>query len=178
MTTLAYLLGPPGSGKTTVTRELARRAGWVTQPVAGRFPYQMHTDRDGNPQAVTLGKDSPPFGGTDTLSWTVADTLGLWLTGAPAPLVIGEGDRLATPRFLDQAALLVNVRLFYLNTPPEVCAARRALRAERHGLRLQNPEWVKGRATKHARLAAHYEATPLNYLDPVTELAAALEIPC
>lgn len=71
-----------------------------------------------------------------------------WLASAPAPLVLGEGDRLATDGFL--SALNTHCErwsLLWLDADPEIAEARRAARGSN-----QSAAWLRGRATKVARL--------------------------
>lgn len=184
MTRVLYLLGAPGSGKTTLAETLVRLAGWHSYPVdSPRLPFVAHSSNlDGllDPpwEAVSLGRHNPPFSGTDTLSWSIIDRAEVWVKTAPAPLVIGEGDRLATERFLAFVPELVCV---YLDTPAEVAASRRYKRAQQHGLKTQNPQWVQGRMTKHQRLADQFDAHRLNGRQApetlATEVLSLLGIP-
>lgn len=165
-----YLIGAPGSGKTTIMSRLLAR-----MPETARYDKPVkHTVHDhAGSVAVSLGWPRAPFGGTDTLGYTAVtqvETLLLpVLSEAGVALLLGEGDRLATDRFLTAAARHGEVTLFHVELPDTEAAARRARRAADHGLAPQNPTWATGRATKARNLAARHAATPIpGDLDPDT----------
>jgi hypothetical protein len=154
-----YLIGAPGAGKTTIMSRVLDRL-----PETARYDKPVkHTvhDHAGN-VAVSLGWPRAPFGGTDTLGYAainaVEGTLLPVLSGAGVAVVLGEGDRLATDRFLIAAARHGQVTLFYVDLTPEEAQQRRAARAEAHGLAPQNPAWATGRATKARNLAERHSA--------------------
>lgn len=153
---IVYLIGAPGAGKTTTMNALTR--DWCLLDRAAK-PVKHSWYSSDHGVALELGHPRAPFGGTDTLSYTAITTLEAWLpTVTDCQLIVGEGDRLAIARFMELARKLGQLHLFYLDTPPQDSQARREQRALDHGLKLQNPAWAEGRATKHARLAEQYQA--------------------
>lgn len=156
MPTTLLIIGQPGAGKTTLTRQLTDPWGECshqTQPL-------KHVNYYGTPHgdAIQLGWTQPPFGGTDTLGYTAITTLENWYPQMTCDLVIAEGDRLANNRFINLAQDHGDLILIHLDTPDNIASIRRASRAEKHNLQPQNPSWVRGRATKHRNLALNHEA--------------------
>lgn len=149
---MIYLIGAPGSGKSTLMRELTDR--WT------RTPAETGLARDFliNPQtscveAVELGRRRPEFAGTDALGQSVIGVACQWIADqSETGLVFAEGARLGNRRFLtrciasDYAVLLGH--LDHAMTPEW-----RAARELRLG-RAQNPSWVKGRDTAARNLAS------------------------
>jgi hypothetical protein len=163
MKTLTYIIGQPGAGKTTLMNEICKGASILytaDSPVVHRGMKGPHG------LFSVLGKDRPPFGGTDTLSHAVAGNCEEWVEAlsrcAAGGIVFGEGDRLASKRFLAAARVHYRVLLFCLEVDNATAAARRAARAEDHGLNQQSASWVKGRVTKHANLALSESAVRLD----------------
>jgi GTPase SAR1 family protein len=151
---IIYLIGAPGSGKTTLTEAFTRK--WVeVDQIDDPIKYRTHITAEGS--AISLGWLRPAFGGTDTLGNTAILKIEPWLPTVKANIVYGEGDRLANSRFFDLAKSISDFRLFYLNTDPALAAERRAQRSLLTG-KEQNPSWVKGRVTKHRNLAIQYKA--------------------
>lgn len=163
MKTLTYIIGQPGAGKTTLMNAICKGASTLytaDSPVAHRGMKGQHG------LFSVLGRDRQPFGGTDTLSHAVAGNCEEWVEElsrcAAGSVVFGEGDRLATKRFLAAARVHYRVLLFYLDVDDGLAAGRRADRAEEHGLKQQSASWVKGRVTKHANLALAESAVRLD----------------
>lgn len=103
---LVYIAGVPCSGKTTLMVSLTDELGWdrlartdvpvphdaLIDPVRGRFV------------AAEIGqRRTGGFGGTDMLPASVTRVAASWLQASPYPLVLGEGRRLGTARFVRQA---------------------------------------------------------------------------
>lgn len=153
---IIYLIGAPGSGKTTLTEAFTqdwRDSAKHEQPIKFRSHHTPHGD------ALSLGWLRPAFGGTDTLGNTAILGIEPWLPGIAKDyeIIYGEGDRLANARFFDLCKSVGDFHLFYLNTEPALCAERRANRSAITG-KTQNPIWVKGRETKHRNLAHTFKA--------------------
>jgi hypothetical protein len=167
----AYLIGEPGSGKSTLLATVtadAYEVEWRTKP----FAHALYYGQDGRTRAAQIGGWHERFPGTDRLSMSVQPKAIEWLLSAPAPVVFGEGDRLATTGFLAALAdACDDWWLFYLATPEATAAERRA---ERGGG--QNETWLAGRRTKVRRLVeAHQDRlVTIDGAEPVAVLADAL----
>lgn len=148
MTTLVYVAGAPATGKSTLMAALT--AGCAARvPRAKPFAHDVLADDHGFPIGIELGRRRPDFPGTDALSMSVSPLACQFMETRPAELVLAEGDRLATQRFLDAAqAAGYDVHLVYLVAPKDILD----LRCVRRGSS-QNPGWRRGRATKAERLA-------------------------
>jgi GTPase SAR1 family protein len=159
---IVYVIGTAGTGKTTLIDELTSR--WEPRSEIPKPIYHRHflTDKG---RAIVLGKNKPPFSGTDTLSYTAINYLPAWLQEMKAlgvSYIVGEGDRLAVDRFMEAAKAIGTLHLYHLTTTPTVTAERRKARAERYGLKLQNEGWLSASVTKHSRLAARHGAIELD----------------
>lgn len=155
---LLYVIGPPGAGKTTLLRNLTARAHPFD---AGEpFAHTVWTTRSGK-QVAQLGPRREPFGGTDGLAMNAIGGVIEWLAGKPYDLVIGEGDRLACDRFFLAVGTTYRLRVIALRIEEGRAAALRAARAAEHGLGEQDAGWVRGRATKAARLAEGWATATL-----------------
>ena len=153
---IIYVIGAPGSGKTTLTAEFTQ--DW-TDTARHEEPIKFRTHHTIYGDALSLGWLRPAFGGTDTLGNTAILAIEPWLPGIAKDysIIYGEGDRLANARFFNLCKSIGEFHLFYLNTEPALCAERRAQRSLLTG-KTQNASWVKGRETKHRNLAHTYKA--------------------
>ena len=168
---LLYLLGGPGSGKTTVLETLLGLPYNEQSWVGSDDPF-AHLRLDA---VVLLGRRRAGFGGTDTLPMNVARKAEAWIASTPAQVVAGEGDRLAYNGFFC-AARDAGYRLsvIHLDTGPDVAAQRRAARAAALGTKLQNPTWVRGRESKAAKLAARWSTDWVNGNNTVPTVVAII----
>lgn len=151
MNRLVYLIGEPGAGKSTTMAALTARCDRVSRRTP--FAHDLLV-RSREVVAVELGRRRRDFPGTDALALSVEPLARSWVPGSPAPLVLAEGDRLATAGFLDAVyAAGFAVTLIWCRPPAEVAAQRRRVRGS-----VQDPTWITGRATKTRRLVAVAQA--------------------
>lgn len=164
-----YLIGQPGSGKTTLTREFQK--DWAKINLYDKpFKYQEY-EAPTLGRVYSLGWDREHFGGTDTLGNTVIEHMAGFYKNAyeDGATIYGEGDRLASVRFFDLARMYGTLHLFYLTTSDEEAERRRAARSQETG-KEQNPTWAKGRATKHRNLAKEFNAIEIPGDKPPSEI--------
>jgi len=170
-----YLVGEPGAGKTTLMNAIMSRVN--TTHAADKPVKHLIHDYNGK-RVVSLGWPRPPFGGTDTLGHSainlVEQLLLPILEATETQILLGEGDRLATNRFLYAAQDYGQLLLLHLPTSPEVAQQRRIERAEASNIKPQNASWVKGRATKVTNLVAQHEAVEINWRDTLEQQVATV----
>ena len=98
---LFYLIGLPGSGKSTVMKELMSRfdCEWEQER-----PIDLLDSHVCGPVRV-LGKyeEGETFSGTDRLSMAVSPKAVEWIKTKPEEVIIGEGDRLNNKAFFEAA---------------------------------------------------------------------------
>lgn len=142
---LFYLIGVPGSGKSTFTETLLKgRAPDSEQKKP--FPIRFFGD------VSMLGDARAGNPGTDSLELQAQPWVIDWLPRCPTPYVYGEGDRLANDKFFNAVRVAGwNLTVAYLAVPEWEAAARRFARGSN-----QNASWVKGRETKVLRLVERW----------------------
>lgn len=171
---VVYLIGAPGAGKTTLTSTLRERFT-VHAEVPKPVKHTQITDRGTDRLVyVELGWWRPPFGGTDSLAMNINPVAVEWIRTKPAPVVLGEGDRLANRRFLEAAADAGDLTVAWLDVPADLAYERRARRAAAHGLGMQTGSWVAGRVTKTDNLVAELPVTRIDGTAPAREQADQL----
>lgn len=144
--TLVYIIGAPGAGKSTLMADLTRRA---TRTAAdGRVPYDVLTL--GREQvALEMGKRRLQFAGTDAMSMAVQPLAESWIAARPAPLVLGEGMRLANLKFFKAAATAgYRVKVVYIEINPTVLEEQRRARGA-----AQSERWLAGATSRAHNLA-------------------------
>lgn len=96
---IVYLIGMPGSGKTTVMRKFMSDYSWSNDK-----PIELLDTQISNSIRV-LGKyeDDQVFGGTDRLSMAVAPKAIEWMQTilSSNEKIVGEGDRLNNQKFFE-----------------------------------------------------------------------------
>jgi hypothetical protein len=161
MKVFVYIFGQPGSGKTTLMREVCRR-GALFYEADDPIKHRGYLAPGGKMFGV-LGADSWPFGGTDTLSYTAVAGSPRWLKSlakcGAGKTVFAEGDRLANLRFFAEVQKHYRLVAFQLHASDLTAEFRRRARAKTHGLKPQSEVWVRGRATKSENLAMAYPGT-------------------
>lgn len=146
MRTLTYVIGAPGVGKSTAVSAAIRLLGWGSpRQEAKPFMHQVYAWDD----AIVLGRQGgTEFTGTDTLSLGVNPKAVAFVAARPAETIVGEGDRLANRRFLEEAARHYAVSLVTIEAPPVTAYRRMLERADRLGVKPQTESWWNGRCTK------------------------------
>jgi hypothetical protein len=142
MSTILWVVGEPGVGKTTLVRELITWAG----PRTAR-DVKPKWDVYGGRMATAGHYDGQTFDGADRLPiGDIYPALAHWAAYlSNLPLTVLDGDKLATARarasITIQSPFIRQLCVRVLDDASFI-AARRAARS------MQNPSWVKGRATK------------------------------
>lgn len=149
-----YVVGAPGSGKTTATASALARLGWGS-------PEQRETPiphMDYGLSRIQLGRQRDNgFAGTDALGMAINPRAVEFIKTSPAEIVVAEGDRLANRAFLDAASETGSLTLVWIDTAPNLAIPRARERAAILGVEPQNVTWWKGRYTKVARLVGGRE---------------------
>lgn len=113
----------------------------------------LHNSESGRRVAV-LGRydEGDKFPGTDKLSMAASPAVIEWLDSpGRADVVLFEGDRLFTGKFLDACAARFEPCHFYILTAEtDRLMVRHALRSD-----AQTPTFIKGRVTKYKNLASY-----------------------
>jgi len=95
---LIYLIGLPGTGKSTVMKSLMKTLGEFTPE---RPIDLLDSHVNGNIRILGKYEEGETFSGTDRLSMAVAPKAVEYFSTKPNEVVIGEGDRLNNKRFFD-----------------------------------------------------------------------------
>lgn len=185
MSIVVYLIGAPGTGKTTLARSLLG----FPEPRPGKLPLPSHYRLIGKPKWTVTARSEEvmatggsicaaghytgaTFDGGDTVSYTGAlDAMAYWTEHflKLRLLTLLDGDRFSNSSVLDYLvnhplSPLIRVLGVHLVASPELLAARRSQRGSN-----QNPIWMKGRETKARNFAMKLGACEL----PVLTLDAA-----
>ena len=163
---IVYLIGVAGVGKSTTVKELIN--DWQLRMEATKpFSHRHYTTPYG--RGIVIGKDTEPFGGTDTLSWTAINHAQDFFNACAqrnVQIIIAEGDRFANARFFDMAKEHGTLLLCSLEAPDVVTEERRTKRSLLFNSPIQNAKWVEGRKTKATGLAERFDAFPIDATQP------------
>ena len=94
---LVYLIGIPGTGKSTVMKEFMRHFDWKQE----RVTDLLDTHICGSVRVLGKYEEGETFSGTDRLSMAVAPKAIEWAETRPDEIVFGEGDRLNNKGFFE-----------------------------------------------------------------------------
>jgi energy-coupling factor transporter ATP-binding protein EcfA2 len=146
---MVYLVGQPGSGKSTLMRRLT--AGFERLSTDIPVPHdQLFASITGAVTHAEIGRQRGDFSGTDALASSIITRAEPWILSRPYPVVLGEGARLGNHRFLTAAAEGYDVLLAVLDHGD--AQAWHEVRSKQLG-KFQNAGWVKGRLTASRNLA-------------------------
>lgn len=146
-TTILWIVGPPGVGKTSAVRRLL--GSDVRQSL---IPKPKWTVNSSDRVCAAGHYTGATFDGADTVAYNgVDEALRYWhewlLSGMS--LTIFDGDRFSNKGAVDKViayAPSARIVCVMVNAPQEVLDARRAMRGSK-----QNASWMQGRATKAVR---------------------------
>jgi hypothetical protein len=147
---LIYLIGAPGSGKSTLMRRLT--ADFDRLPVDHPVPHdQLLTSALGAATHAEIGRQRGNFSGTDALASSIITRAEPWIATKPYPILLAEGARLGNTRFLTAAVNAGYAVLLAVLDHPDV-EAWYQIRSKQLG-KFQNMGWVRGRLTATQNLA-------------------------
>ena len=150
---LLYVVGAAGVGKSTLMRNLTASWSGVALPLP--LPHTRYLLPDGR-SGVELGRRRADFSGTDALSMSIAAVADEFVAGMPADVVLGEGQRLGTVRFLSGALVAgYAVGLVLLTASPALLDVRCSARPK-----LQNGPWRQASLTRALSLTRWAGETP------------------
>lgn len=98
-----YVIGLPGSGKTTVMRQFMDRFGneWKEERPIDLLDTMVHEESDFTVRVLGKYHEEEVFAGTDRLSMAVAPKATEWIATNPNEVIVGEGDRLTNKGFFN-----------------------------------------------------------------------------
>lgn len=147
-----YLLGIPGTGKTTVMREFMDRFNreWQPDRPIELLDTMVNVTDDDIPVTI-LGKyhEGEVFAGTDRLSMAVAPKAIEWISSTPMGVIVGEGDRLTNKAFFEACG--DDLTIIHLT----VSDAERKRRYEKRGSN-QPESFIKTCRTKCKNIVDHF----------------------
>tara|TARA_R110000824_G_scaffold283335_1_gene471723 strand:- start:95 stop:616 length:522 start_codon:yes stop_codon:yes gene_type:complete len=145
---LIYVIGYPGSGKTTAVRSAldGLDSKLMLEPV-------KHTVYGNG--LIQLGCEREVHGGTDVLAFNIQPKVIDWLPSCTAPLVIGEGDRLANGLFFRAVqGQGRRLKIVHIKVGELVALKRMMNRGSRF-----DPAWIRRTMTKVDNLASNWRSS-------------------
>lgn len=139
---LLYIIGVPGSGKTTLVKKLTKEVPSEVKTA----PYVSWTEY--SPECCQLGYDRGTFGGTDALGMAAQKHVQNWLLTCEYKYVLAEGDRLANGKFFQFCRENdIDITIVCIDVAEKTSQERREKRNAAIG-KQQNEQWLKTRHTK------------------------------
>lgn len=147
---IIFIIGEPGSGKTTLMRRLMNEVGGF-EPHFKEYPL-IDYHRSGNVYILGKYEDGELFAGTDRLSMACQPNAVQFLSELPEDsVVLIEGDRLGNRSFIEHCESKYATMIVYLKTKPET----RTLRFDERGSE-QTEQFLKSRETKLKNLRSNF----------------------
>jgi shikimate kinase len=160
-----YLIGEPGSGKSTLVEHLTRDLPF--EETDSPFAFRRY-----DCGITEIGKRRQSFSGTDALSMSVQPKVEEYIAGVQPQYVLAEGDRLANDKFLrfldDQG---YTMHLYALEGAIQAAQQRRNRGSN------QDEKWLRGRQTKVARLTVRWGFDILPVGAPLHQLEEMMDDP-
>jgi predicted ATPase len=150
--------GVPGTGKTTVMRELLKRVEDWKQRKPADLLDSIYSE---GLNLYVLGKYQPWYEGegyaqgTDRLSMAVQPKAIEFLQTCKSNILF-EGDRLFTQGFLEACSAVGDLSIFLLNSDKATLQERYAARGSQ-----QSEQFIRSRETKYKNLGTNFELMPL-----------------
>lgn len=146
---IIYVIGEPGTGKTTLMKRVFEYLNFSKTPrIQEQFPLVPYHVSE-SLGIFMLGKyeDGEVFAGTDRMSMAVQPWAIKFLEDIEKEnddlVIIGEGDRLSTPTFIEHIVDKYDAIIYYIRASEEIKKARYKERGSN-----QSDIWLQGRVTK------------------------------
>lgn len=148
MKRFAAIIGLPGSGKTTLMRELMSNYDWTyDKPIDLVESYVS-----GSTRLIGKYEEGEVFAGTDRLSMAVQPKFIEYLENNQDEVIIFEGDRLTSVALFDKVEKLgYDMRIFVLKASEETLQKRYKERGSD-----QSEKFIQGRRTKIANVEERF----------------------
>ena len=115
MTKLIYIIGLPGTGKSTIMKDFMSTRSWSAE----RVTDLLDTHISDNIRVLGKYEEGETFSGTDRLSMAVAPKAIEWISTAPDEVIVGEGDRLNNKAFFEAAKTVGELHIIHLTVSDE-----------------------------------------------------------
>lgn len=148
MKKLIAIIGPPGTGKTTLVRKLMERFEWVyDKPIDLVDSYLC-----GKVRLVGRYEEGELFAGTDRLSMAVQPKFLEYIKDNNDEVVIFEGDRLSSVNLFEEVTKHnYELKIFSLKVSDETLSQRYEQRGSD-----QSEKFIRGRKTKVAKIEERF----------------------